>query len=190
MFTTFSILMKTLIYSDSLCEGIDCSVEDDLHVPEYDYHCESQSGLTVQAVIDCESPKYGLIPCGGITTLSYCLSENQYETVVLCLGVNDLGQGRQCCEVVADLLRLHTICRNKGVKNIIAMLLPNQSNDFNQDYVDACAKADDVSFCEFFMDSIDKSLLVDGLHLNEKGLKNLARDIKLHVVDVNLPIWD
>jgi lysophospholipase L1-like esterase len=182
--------MKTLIYSDSLCEGIDCSVEDDLHVAEYQYHCESQAGLTVEAVMDCEYPKYGLIPTQGITALSYCLSENQYDTVVLCLGVNDLGQGRQPNEVVADLLKLHRICFDKGVKNIIAMLLPSKYIDFNSEYTEVDVDPVNVSFCEFFMDSVDESLLVDDLHLNQTGLKKLARDIKLHVTDANSSIWD
>ncbi len=181
---------RILVYSDSLCEGIDLTVEDDLHVPGYQYHCESQPGLTVQAVIDSEYPKYGLIPYGGVTTLSDCLSENQYDTVVLCLGVNDLGQGRQPSEVVEDLVRLHQLFRNRGVKNIIAMLLHDRYNEFNLQYIETCAKWEDVSFCEFFVDSIDETLLVDGLHLNSEGLARLARDIKLHVVDVNLPIWD
>ena len=157
-------MTKILIFCDSLCHRLPVK-----STSQFQYHIESFPGRTVESVIQSEQLK-------DTNSLSFSLSEDNYDLVIICFGVNDLGHGSPISHVVENLLRLHQICRDFGIPKIVGMFLnPNHNQEFNQVY--EVSSQHDIEFCEFFFDLKPGDLYSDGLHLNHTGLSKLAEEI-------------
>ena len=53
----------------------------------------------------------------------------QCDTVIVCFGTNDVGQGRSLEQIQADLLTIVTKLKEAGVKVLIQTLLPFNCQD-------------------------------------------------------------
>lgn len=138
--------MKVLVFGDSLVYGLEKGLKG--------FHVESYPGHLARDMHE---------------QLNVCLKDN-YDVVVLCLGINDLGHGLLPQDVVQSLLELHTMIR-KHKSKIVAVLLHSDYNFFNEMYSEA--SEDDVLFCGFFYDLKQKDLQSDGIHLSVKGTKHM-----------------
>ncbi len=147
---------KVLIFGDSLVTGLE--FEESL---EFTYLVESYPGWLAR---DIEK------------MLEITLKEDEFTTVVLCFGINDLGHGYLPQEVVTSLLKLHEIILNKyNVKNLIAVNLLNFYL-FNELYGEQ--SVDEVCFSSFFYDLEEGDLKTDKLHLSKKGRCHFAESLQ------------
>ncbi len=157
-------MVNILIFSDSLCYNLPIS-----NTSKRQYHIESFPGRLVAEVIESEKKK-------SCESLSYFLKEDNYDVVVICFGINDLGHGLAMPSVIQNLLYLHQICRQHQIKRIIVMYLNAEYYmEFNQMY--SLQSAEDIEFCEFFLNLKPGDLSNDGLHLSNKGKQRLVNDL-------------
>ncbi len=157
--------MKILIFSDSLCENLPI-----VNTSTHQYHIESFPGRLVEEVIRSE-----IYPDGS--SLSACLNEDQYDVVVICFGINDLGHGLTPDSVIKNLLSLHAICRQHQISQIIGLFLhANDYEQFNEMY--ELQSGDDIEFCEFFLNVTPRDLAKDQFHLSQHGKHQLLADLK------------
>ncbi len=142
------MVKKILLFGDSLFS--DLKMEDNLN---YNYHVESYPGS-----LACEMEE----------KLEISIKEDDYDIVVLCLGINDLDHGKLPQEVVTSLKKLHGLIKDK----IVAMYLHSEYALFNEMYGNQ--SADDIHFCSFFYDLKEGDLSQDDIHLSKQGREHLS----------------
>jgi len=144
-------MVDVLVFSDSLCAGLKLSMP---------HHVESLPGAMAEDAAEL---------------LDALLKEDIYDIVVICFGINDLGNGRTTSAVISDLLNMHDICRQNGITKIIGMTLPKRYDSFNDLYTSRSSP--DVLCNEFFF-LVESKYYKDGLHLTRRGLKKLAESLE------------
>ncbi len=149
-------MKKVLIFGDSLVSNL--KFEENL---EYSYHVESYPGYLARDLKDL---------------LKISMSEDNYDVVVCCCGINDLGHGYLPEEVLNHVLSLHDIIRLKGSK-IIGVYLHSTFAEFNQ----LCSDQfnEDVTISTFFYSLEDGDLLDDNIHLSTQGKENFANVLQM-----------
>lgn len=102
--------------------------------------------------------------------LSLCLKEDQYDTVIVMAGVNDVNKGQTEEEIVRDIKKLQKVCE-KYVKRLVLMSIPNtKKNNVKFDNVKLWELENEkTEYCEFFEFIDDTMLQEDQLHLNDFG---------------------
>jgi len=146
---------EVLLFGDSLFEKV--KPMDNF---EYKYHVESYPGWLARDF----TTQYKDV-------FEQTLQAYKPNILVLCLGTNDLGHGLLPSDVCKSLLELHKMAKNLKVKQIVAVYLRNQP-DFNILYSNL--SADDIEFCEFFLQASEDSFQEDNLHLNTLGSTDFA----------------
>lgn len=141
-------MKKVLAFGDSLFLGLQFKNNS-----RFQYHVESYPGH---------------LACEMHEKLNISMKEDNYDVVILCLGINDLGHGKLPQEVVTSLKSLHDLIPAK----IVAMHLHSEYNVFNEMYGDQTG--DDVYFCSFFYDLEKGDLAKDEIHLSKQGTQHLS----------------
>ena len=149
-------MVNVLVFSDSLCAGLELSMP---------HHVESLPGAMAE---------------NAVVLLDALLKEDSYDIVIICFGINDLGNRRSNSAVISDLLNMHDICRQNGISKIIGMTLPEKYDDFNELYT---ARV----LCDEFFFLAKSKYYKDGLHLNSKGLKKLAESVEETIQIFHMP---
>jgi lysophospholipase L1-like esterase len=150
-------MKKVLIFGDSLVQGLE--FEESF---EYSYHVESYPGYLARDL-------------GELLNIS--VSEEKYDIVVCCCGINDLGHGYTPEEVLQSLLVLHKIIKSKNA-NIVGVYLHQPTfslfNELCSDKFD-----DDVTISTFFYGLEKGDLQSDNFHLTKQGKENFANVLQL-----------
>jgi hypothetical protein len=146
-------MSNVLILGDSLCEGIKLSVP---------FHTEYKHGITTKEIKEQIENNF-----------LCCFEEDDYNIVVLILGMNDLLYGEQVDIVVSNLLYIvEWIRKNKNITKVVTALLHGQES-FNNLLSD---KLEDTNIHIFpYLEDLNcKTDTVDGVHFTEKTKRKIS----------------
>lgn len=149
--------MKILVYGDSLCDGLRMN---------WATHIESFPGKTVESMVQDEQNGLGL---------SFYLDEDNYNTCVIIAGHNDLAHHRPIEDVVNDLLVLHDVCHERGIKSY-AIGIP-QWKSFNCEYQPKC-KEKGIRYIDLPEEPLD-----DGIHWSPESSRRIASYINERIME-------
>jgi len=137
--------------------------------------------------------------------LTWLIQEDKYDVVVICLGTNDLGNGRTVEELQLDLAQLAKcaiaassppspasptfLASQESVDSpvsmnpmIIFLALPFATQDINERLCEGLPLG--VHHIPF-MPFNHKDLLPDGIHLNPQGRRRMTLHLQEHIKELN-----
>ncbi len=147
-----------------------------------DGHVESHRGYTTEELLKL-----------GSMGLPMLLQEDEYKTVILVAGSNDIGVGFSIESTIENLNKMVLICKEYHVSKVVLCGIMQHSythllfNDALEDYCDSIDTNElNVIFCDIlekisaFPNDKDGFLDSDEIHLNQKGRKYVCA----HLIDL------
>ncbi|QGR53614.1 hydrolase [Moumouvirus maliensis] len=144
-----------LIFGDSLASGL---------YLDNDYHIEKFPGSTSEQLLHND---FGL---------DFYLSEDNYTTVVIIAGSNDLGHGFNEKEVIKNIISLHQIAWSRNIKTVVVGL---SNKNFNKNLLIELDKYDSTkyNYCNY-LENLPVEKTIDGLHLISSAIDEFSDQLK------------
>lgn len=171
-------MKQVLIFSDSICEG--------LEKLEYEYSDDEESSVADRNIIFHEECYPGATANGCVCAiknndlllnLKRLLKESRYDGVVICFGTNDIGHGRSAQEIAADLTTLQNVCMDANIDRIVLMMLRARRSNEKLNDILVNETFSSVELCDFLLGAEDELFDESGIHLTERGKKLLLNDL-------------
>lgn len=182
--------MSILLFGDSIIAGYGLSQQDSLSVQLETFF--AQKGLDIKVINGGVS---GDTTSGGRGRLEWTLKQSQPDFVFIALGGNDLLRGFQPSLTRENIEAMLSMLKDKKVNVILssvsapANLGPEYMLNFNKIYPDLARKYK-VQLYPFLLEKVfeNKNFMQnDGIHPTAEGIKVIASDMGIYLLDhINL----
>ncbi len=170
-------MKQVLIFSDSVCQGLEEVnfeySDDESSVADKNilFHVEAFPGATAEGCVCASKNNYSNM------NLKLLLDEYPYDGVVICLGTNDIGRGRNAIDVAKDLEYLQRVCFDANIKKVVVMMLRAKARYERLNEILVNDTYHSVELCEFLFAAEDDHFDESGIHLTLDSKKMLYDDL-------------